>query len=381
MDHVDVSLLLERAVGLTQELIRLPSESSVAIASDGACPEREVAAHLVAFCRQYGLDASLQEALPGRENVLVRVPRDDAPKVLLAAHMDTVSAKGMTEPFSGICRDGRIWGRGACDDKGPLACVFATVTALSAAGETLFCDLTLAATVDEECSLAGAAALAEEDGGAYDLIIAFEPTGGRIVHAHKGDYRIRLTTRGRAVHSSVPEEGENAIDKMMAVLSDIEKMTEEFQHVPATDLGRPTVAVTTISGGSSGNIIPEYCEATVDIRLLPEMDAEKIALDVAVLVGDRASIQVLFSGPGIRTDVDVATIRRLQETIVRHGGDPLPVIAAYATDCSRLQKRGPCIVWGPGDIGLAHHVKESISLGELRNGCQVLADFLRLSPK
>jgi acetylornithine deacetylase/succinyl-diaminopimelate desuccinylase family protein len=376
MERIDFDQLTSVAINLTRELVLLPSESSGAVASVSRHPEQEVAARLVAFCKWHGLDAQLWPALEERSNVLVRIPRKGAPRVLLAAHMDTVSGKGMKEPFSGELREGKIWGRGACDDKGPLACAVATVAVLAAARREFFCDLTLAATVDEECTLAGAAALARETGDDFDLIIAFEPTGQRIVRAHKGDYRVRITTAGKAVHSSMPEQGINAITKMFELLAGLEELAEEFRQQPETDLGKPTLAVTTISGGSSGNIIPDRCEATVDIRLLPEMDIAQVAGRVERIVGDRGTVEVLFAGRGIRTAMENSAIRRLQECIRQHGGDPSPIIATYATDCSQLQDRGDCIVWGPGDVRYAHHVDEHIEISEIDSCCRILAAFL-----
>ncbi len=126
------------------------------------------------------------------------------------AHSDTVSAEGMSKGFSGEIKENAIWGRGACDDKGPLAVALSTLAGLQQQNIKLAYDVTFAATVDEECTMAGAAALANTF-GPWDLCIGLEPTELRLINAHKGVHRCKISTRGRAVHSSAPEQGQNAI--------------------------------------------------------------------------------------------------------------------------------------------------------------------------
>ncbi len=360
------------AVDLARELVRIPSESSEPVASDPRAPEARVAACLAAFCQEHGLECSWQEALPGRRNLVARRPRAGAPLVVLAAHMDTVSAAGMDDPFAGEVRDGRLWGRGACDDKGPLALAAAVVACLPAPAF----DLTLLATVDEECSLAGAAAAAAGL-PPFDLCIALEPTGCRVVLAHKGVLRLAVTTRGRAAHSSEPEKGENAISRMVPVIAALDTLHRELRAGPADpDLGAASLAVTTVRGGGSVNVVPDRCTATVDIRLLPGMGAFAMLERVQRCVGEGATVEVLFSGEGMRTPAGCGLVRRLLQAVRDCGGDGRPAGAAFATDCSRLASRGPCVVWGPGSIRQAHQQEEWIALEEIGRAAGMLAAFL-----
>ena len=117
-----------------------------------------------------------------------------------------------------------IFGRGACDDKGPLAAGLAAILDLHRdLGVAPAYDITFAGSIDEECTMSGAERLAAELDG-WDLCIALEPTDLKIIRAHKGVYRCRVTTRGKAAHSSHPEKGRNAITAMIPIINDIDEL-------------------------------------------------------------------------------------------------------------------------------------------------------------
>ncbi len=363
------------AMTLACELVRIPSESSEPVATSDTAPEAAVLARLIEICRDAGLDHVVQQVLPGRDNLLVRLENPGAPRVLLTAHMDTVSARGMVEPFSGALRDGRVWGRGACDDKGPLAVGLSVLLALHRQKITPAYDITLAATVDEECSMAGAMRLAA-DLGPVDLAIGLEPTGLRIVKAHKGVYRFRVITHGQAAHSSAPEHGDNAILAMLPIIRDLERFGAELAEEYDPELGRPALSVTQIAGGASINIIPDRCSAGVDIRLLPAMEPEDMAARILEVVDGRAEVEEIYRGHGIRTDMARPSIAALQNAISAEGGDPEPITAAFATECAKLSPCGSCIVWGPGDIDQAHQEVEYVFVEQLTAACRILQRFL-----
>lgn len=363
------------AVSLTRQLVRIPSESSEPIQTNGSAPEAAVAELLRAICRDAGLPCTMREALDGRHNLMVRLPKPGAPRIVMTAHMDTVSAHGMENPFAGLVRDGKIFGRGACDDKGPLAASLATLLQLHHAGTELAYDVTFVATVDEECSMAGAEALAAASDG-WDLCIALEPTDLKIVRAHKGVYRFRVRTQGLAAHSSSPELGRNAIHAMLPLICDLRRYGDELARRRDAELGRAHLSITRIEGGGSINIIPDQCAIGVDIRILPGMEPAEIAKKVRECVGDRGTVEEIFQGLGIDTDPASPLIVQLQEAISAEGLSPLPVTAAYATDCSKLAHKGPCIVWGPGSIAQAHKQDEFIAIKQLESACRILSRFL-----
>ncbi len=362
-------------VTLASSLVRIPSESSDPTATDAAGPEREMVAYLSSLCREAGLDYHTAEARPNRENLVIRLPNPGAPRLLIVGHLDTVSAAGMTDPFNAALREEALWGRGACDDKGPLAAGLSAVFDLHARGVTPVFDLTFAATIDEECTMAGAEQLARDLDG-FELCIALEPTDLKVITAHKGAFRFIVSTRGKAVHSSRPDQGDNAIMRLLPILADLETWGAELARHEHPTLGRASLAVTKIQGGTSLNVIPDYCEAAVDIRLLPEMGREEIGAAIRRVIGGRGEVLELYTGDGINTDPDLPLIRKFLGAVRAAEVEPGPVAAAFATDCSRLHHLGPCVVWGPGDIAHAHQLSEHIPVSQLLRGTEILKNFL-----
>jgi len=366
---------VQDAIELTRRLIQLPSESSGHTLSDVEWPERKVGEFLLHVLEGSGFKPFTFAAKGNRHNVIARYP-GDGPRLLLVGHMDTVSAGGMQEPFAASLRDGRIWGRGACDDKGPLAAAIAVLRWMQEQKSKCFFDLFFAASVDEECTLAGAGQLANWI-EYFDLCIAMEPTGLKIVRGHKGDLRLKITTSGKSTHSSSPELGDNAVEKILSLAAEMDKYKEQFAALPdAEPFGKPTLAITSIHGGSSSNMIPDSCSMTVDCRLLPEMEPQSILNKIQADIGARAEIEVLFAGSGMLTDYDHSLVQRLASSILRENEDPGPACVSFATDCSRLVARGPCIVWGPGNIAQAHHQAEYIEIAALEKAVRILQKFL-----
>lgn len=362
-------------VTLASSLVRIPSESSDPVATDPVAVERQVVAYLASVCRAAHLEYRTSEVWPGRENLVIRLPNPGAPRLLIAAHLDTVSGRGMSAPFAGDLREGSLWGRGACDDKGPLAAGLSAVLDLHARGVKSVFDLTFVGTVDEECSMAGAEQLAREIDG-FELCLALEPTDLKVINAHKGVYRFLVVTRGRAVHSSHPERGDNAINRMLPILNDLQGLGAELAECRHPRLGPASLAITRVQGGASLNIIPDYCEAGIDIRLLPEMTAEDMAARVRELIGDRGEVVEVYTGEGINTGMDNPLVQQFMAAIRAEGAEPGPITAAFATDCSRLHHLGPCLVWGPGDIAQAHQISEHIPVSQLERATVILKNFL-----
>jgi acetylornithine deacetylase/succinyl-diaminopimelate desuccinylase-like protein len=361
---------------LTSELIRIPSESSTPTGTDASAPERAVAGRLLDFVTAHGMEGGLREVQPGRWNLEARLPRPGAPRVLLAGHLDTVSALGMADPFTGAISGGDLLGRGACDDKGPLAAACVALASLVGERRALAYDITLLGTADEEAGMAGAKAWSA--GGAdQDLIIALEPTKLRPVVAHKGAYRCALHTSGRACHSSQPERGSNAITGMLGALAAVQALGAELTAMRDAGLGAPTMTLTGISGGTAINLVPDSCRAQFDIRLIPDSDPAWVAARLRELAGPGVVVEDIFAAPALRrTTPRHGLDQRLARALARHGVDGGETVAPWCSDASFLQARGPCLVWGPGRIEDAHTRDERIAVGELERAVDVLRTFL-----
>lgn len=369
-----MSLLLDPVV-LTKELVAIPSESSSPLETDIAEAEKAMALKLHALFTTAGISCSYQEVLPGRRNFMAHLPRPGAPRLMITGHMDTVSAKAEAHGFHAVEKDGNLFGRGTCDDKGPLASAICAI--LNSRGGAKF-DLTFLATVGEEDGMPGSRAFALENAGAtpFDLILALEPTRLRPITAHKGSCRVRIATSGVSCHSSEPWNGSNAIDKMAPLIGKVNTYgaTLAGQRCPRT--GYPTLAITRISGGKAVNIIPDGCEIIVDIRTIPGFSFEEIEKDLAELCADTAQVEVFSTSPAMHTDPAGPVWHAFEDALRSASLDCRQESAKYCTDGSFLQALGPCVVWGPGDIAQAHTANEYIDIAQLDLAASVLSAFL-----
>jgi len=362
-------------VALLQELIRIPSvnpEGDPGVSDPG---EGRIAVALEQLLLELGAEVSLREVLPSRPNVVARFPSELSdgkvkPRLLLAPHLDTVSVVGMTiDPFSGEVRDGKIWGRGASDTKGPMAAMLIALARVREEIPTLSHEVWFAGLVGEESGQHGAKALASEE--QFDFVIAGEPTDLKTVHAHKGSLWITLTSHGKAVHASAPDRGENAIYKMTAAIERIrECVIPELSKTEHPLLGHSTLSVGTIRGGSKTNIVPDHCEATLDIRIIPGIDP----LQIINLIEESASgVNVAYQGSmPLFTDPAHPLVAKLSAL------GASPVGAPWFCDAAVFAAKGiPSVALGPGSIAQAHTADEFISVADLEAGADFFEQLLR----
>jgi acetylornithine deacetylase/succinyl-diaminopimelate desuccinylase-like protein len=359
-------------VDLASALVRIPS-----VNPDGGDPgtdktgEAECAAWVADFLSDVGADVSLREVLPGRPNVVGRFPsrREGMPRILFAPHLDTVSVAGMTiDPFGGEVRDGRLFGRGATDTKGTAAAMLWGLRSAQEFLADLPFEVWFAGLVGEEAGQFGAKALAAET--RFDFVLAGEPTSLNIVHTHKGSCWLQLRTSGHAVHASQPDAGDNAIYKMASA---IDCLRREVLPILAskTDpvLGACTLSVGTIHGGSKVNIVPDFCEAGVDIRIIPGVDPSFVEEMLRNRVPGIA-VDLKRSEP-LHTDPRHPLIGRLQALGASLAGAP------WFCDAAIFAAHGcPSVAIGPGSIAQAHTADEFIALEDLENGAEFFLRFL-----
>lgn len=362
------------AVELLQALIRIPSVHPAGDPGTMHTGEQAIAEWLVEWLRAEfpAARVELRDVLPGRPNVVVRFDRDGTkkPRLLLAPHTDTVSVGGMTiDPFGGDLRQERIWGRGASDTKGSMAAMLWALREVRDQLPGLGHEIWFAGLCSEEAGQFGAKALAREEH--FDFVIAGEPTGLDAVVAHKGALWLTLTTRGRAVHAAEPERGENAIYKMADLVRCVrDELVPELGRETHPLLGRTTVSLGTVTGGSKINIVPDLCRAELDIRYLPGKDwLEPVSarLREACL---EVEIEHVDSRPML-TDENHPVIALLKQCGSRCIGSP------WFSDAGIFAQRGvPSIALGPGSIAQAHTRDEWLAVADLEKGVAFFRDFL-----
>lgn len=363
-------------VELLQALVRIPSVNPHGDPGGGGIVgEGKIAAWLGEFLRDIGARVELREVLPGRPNVVAHWPGDRAgkPRVLFAPHTDTVSVLGMSiDPFGGEVRDGKVWGRGASDTKGPMAAMLWAIREMRTRLPGLGHEIWFAGLMSEEADQHGSKALAAEE--RFDFVIAAEPTGLEVVHTHKGSAFLTLRTRGKAAHASRPELGENAITKMLRLLAWMEnELAPEYAALRDPVLGSPTISIGTIRGGSKTNIIPDACEASVDMRFIPAQFkpgfGDTLAARLRAICPD---VEIDFPlAPPLYTDPAHPLIVKLGECGAK------PVGAPWFCDACFFAERGmPAIALGPGTIMQAHTKDEHIAVADLEKGVEFFKTFL-----
>lgn len=376
-------------IRLLRELVAIPSVNPSDGEADGALlGEARVVDCLEAFFRRRRVDCTRQEALPGRENLVAVVEGRSPAPVILEAHTDTVAVEGMEiDPFDPVIRDGRVYGRGACDDKGSLAAM-AVALAEAAQGGTPERTLVLAATCDEEYRFSGVNAFVEDPGAVgirpedlrRGVACVGEPTGLRVVIAHKGAFRWRMRTRGKAAHSSNPDAGENAIYEMARLLQRMEQYAESLRARPPHPLvGGPTFSVGVIRGGAAVNMVPDLCEALVDRRLIPGEDGAGAQREIQEFLGDAIAyeMETLLEDWPLETPRDAEIVARAEAAAREALGRAEVVGVQYGTDASKLDRGGvQSVVCGPGDIAQAHTAVEWVEVAQVEAAREVYRQML-----
>lgn len=359
------------ASDIAQALVRIPSVNPEGDPGTPHTGEAACAEWLADFLSSHSASAELRAVLHGRPNVVARFPSDASgkPRILFAPHTDTVSVAGMTiDPFSGEIRDGKLLGRGATDTKGPMAAMLWALAQAAPWIPSLPFEIWFAGLVGEEAGQHGARALAEQEDFAF--VIAGEPTDLNVVHTHKGSAWITIRTKGVAVHASRPDSGVNAIYKMCGVISALRtKLLPELERLTDPVLGHPTMSVGTISGGSKVNIVPDSCQALVDMRTIPGQDTSRVE---RIILDEAPDAEISRSGSApLFTDPAHPLIAKLQSCGAGIGGAP------WFCDAAVFAAKGcPAVALGPGSISQAHTCDEFIHVEDLEKGARFFLRFL-----
>ena len=369
---------------LLQDLVRLPSVNPMGRAVAGDIEfEHRVTDYLERFFADLGASYRRSTVAPQRDNIVARFESPGAKLTFLfEVHQDTVPVDGMTiDPFAGEVRNGRLYGRGACDVKGGMVAMLAAFARLVRDKPAGAANVLLACTVDEEHTFLGVQELMKA-GHRADFAVVAEPTRLQVVDAHKGVVRWKVRTEGRACHSSRPEEGVNAIYRMGHVLPVIEAYADRLMTSAAHPrLGPPTLSVGRVEGGVSVNTVPDGCVIELDRRLLPGEDPIAAWGEFRDFVCGAAPVPVVvepiwLACPALEAlpapELRARFARALDAVQGRHEVLAVP----FGTDASSIAEAGiPAIVFGPGDIAQAHTKDEWIELDQVDRAAEVLYRF------
>jgi acetylornithine deacetylase len=364
------------AAELTARLVEIESINPDVVS--GGSGEAAVARFVAEWCERAGLETSLENAAPGRPNVIAAARGTGGGRsLMLNAHMDTVGVAGMTDPFTPRIEGDRLYGRGAYDMKGSLAaCMLATAEA----GRRGFAgDVVLTAVADEEFASVGTEAVAARL--RTDAAIVTEPTEMQVAVAHRGFVNVEIATRGRAAHGSRPEIGIDAIVKMGRVLVGIEELDVRLRASPThARLGSGSMHASLIEGGQEYSSYPARCVLQAERRTIPGETVAIVERELRELVngagaGDddfSAEVRALAS----REPFEVAESEAIVQMVRRHatsvlGAESEIVGVPFWADSALLAGAGiPTVLFGPSGEG-AHAEVEWVRIADLERCVEI----------
>ncbi len=371
---------------LLQELIRIPSVNPDDSPGTQETGEEKLAQYLRGYLEEMGYSVSLEWVRPGRPNLIARCPQaphvqlgetDRRPRVLFGPHLDTVGVAGMSvAPFAAEQREGKIYGRGACDTKGPMAAMLQALRNSREILSRLPVAVDFVGFMGEESSQWGSKHFAQQYKETYQFALIGEPTSLDIVYVTKGSLWATLEASGKAAHSSQPELGENAICKLARVIDLIDReLTPELARFTHPVLGGSTQNMGVISGGTRANIVPDAARIQIDIRTTPSLYQAGGALHfLETFIKAHqlpVSIKNAHENPPMEMVVDHPWIQQLQKIPKDEtsGKYPEAVGAPWFSDAAHLSDAGiPSVCIGPGSIDQAHTKDEFIEIDQLEMG-------------
>ena len=372
---------------LLEELIATESVNPTLV--PGASGEQRAAKHVRDFLCTRGVLAELEDAAPGRPNVVAVTSgatgiTNSKPALMIVAHIDTVGPGDMPNPFTPRVHDRKVYGRGALDIKSGVAAMCAAAVAIAEQRVQLARPFIIAAVVDEECDSIGTQALLHR-GYTADSAVVLEPTNLQLVVAHKGYAWFEIVTRGRAAHGSLPSEGRDAIRMMGRVLDALEELERRIVARRAHPrLGQASLHASLITGGQELSSYPAECRLKLERRMLPGETEASVEGEFGAMLAQlekqdsnfRATLAGLGSRPAYSIAENTPQVQRVSTVVQKICGDcELAGMAAW-TDTALLAAAGiPGVVFGPSGRGL-HGADEYVEIESVYTCADALLELI-----
>lgn len=352
---------------------------------------RESNLELIAYIQDYlsslGIECALTHDATGKKaNLFATIPNasgETTGGIVLSGHTDVVPVDGQnwtSDPFKAEIRDGKLYGRGACDMKGFIGVTLQLVPKILEA--RLAHPIHLAYSYDEEVGCVGAPSMIQElvaRGVNPSGCVVGEPTSMRTIVAHKGINAYRCRVHGHAAHSSLTPKGLNAIEHAARIICTIRDIADRYKaHGPydhAYDVPFTTLQTSMIRGGIALNTVPDLCEFEFEYRNLPGLSPDVVMQEILDYINNtvvpamkeenaagKIDIEKLARSPGLDAAEDAA-ITQLVRALTR---DNEIRKVAYGTEAGLFQAAGiPSVICGPGNIEQAHRPDEYVELAQL----------------
>lgn len=384
--------IAEEIIDLIMDLVKIPSYPGI------SNQETKVAEYFYDLFVRNGIEAEVIPVVDGRCNIVATLKgHGGGKKLLLTGHTDTVPPYDMEDALVPIIKDNKIYGRGAVDMKGPLACMAQAMINIKRSGVKLSGDVIFAGAIDEELKSEGTIHLVKE-GITADAAIVGEPTNMKLCIAHRGLEWLEFHFKGKTVHGGAQKKGQNAI---VMASKFIEKVSNRISQIIESNnhdiIGKGTFNIGTIHGGSQPSTVAGDCILTIDRRWLPGEKYEDILNEFRSTIDELSNEEPLFKCEMKIMDVSVMTdgyVHEAMETSYDHEivnivheamietVEKEPEISAFAawSDGGLLNTYAgiPTIVLGPGDLESAHSAVEHIELNQVFEAISIYEKIIKL---
>jgi len=398
--HKVLSLIDERRDNITKLVSDLIKIRSINPPGD----MREIALFIEELLKNEGFSVNRVEPEQGKISLITSVGKGK-PELVFNGHMDVVPpgdpSKWRYDPFSGTIVDGYIYGRGASDMKGGLGALIQAFLVASKFENKLNGKLTLVLVPDEESGgLLGTKYLVDNNIVVGDAVIIGEPTGLDYIDiGQKGSLWLKLKFKGKSIHGSLaPHLGDNAIIKAYRAITELYNITklkanptDDIKHVIDTStsiadsligfkgigeliLKHPTLNVGIVKGGSKINMVPDYCEADVDIRIPIGLTSKEVVDEIRkILEKYEGEAEVISVSEANYTNPHHKIVKTVEETVELVIGKKPHVFVQWASSDARYYRfRGiPTIHYGPAEVEGIHGYNERVKTEDVIKASKV----------
>lgn len=373
------SVSRQRLTELTIELVKRESEAPPG-------HEAAVGAYIVDFFQKLKIPVRKQSCEGERFNVIATIPGSDSTlkPYLYIGHMDVVPAGNPAAwtimPYEPALQDGKVYGRGAADMKGSIACMLHLAEIFAGKQYCPKRPIQMLFNIDEEHHNTGIKRFIESSPQA-ELAIIGEPTAVQIHLGHRGVMAYQADFQGKSAHAAQPQLGTNAIEQAMVFCQRVQNLNEGLSLRPDPYLGAGSIVTTMIRGGTKVNTVPEHCTVETDRRLTVGETVSEATQQAKALLEDipGATLTVTTCCPVGWIEEEHPQVDKLKTAYQTANGEEA-VVSVFPACCEAglfSEATGiPAVIFGPGDIAQAHQTDEYITVDSLEKAARTYIAFL-----
>lgn len=376
----------DEIVSILKKMISIPTYHGI------KNQETDLANYIHKILTKEGIESKVKNIVDGRSNIIAKIRGNGKGKnLLLNGHLDTVEPNDMKDALVPRLIDGKLYGRGASDMKGPIAAMIAAIIAIKRMDIKLKGDLVFSGVIDEEHNSIGTINLIK-DGINADAAIVGEPSDLEICIAHRGLEWFKFEFIGKTVHGGSQDEGVNAILQAVKFINRVNDSLEVQIKKRSHDiLGNPTINVGVINGGTQLSTVPGKCEVFIDRRYLPSESYDQIVDEFQNIIDELTNEDKTFNckmsvteesrmiDGHIHEPMEIAPdheiVKLLEKKLEEIERDPVKTLFPAWTDGALISNNAkiPTVVIGPGHIKECHSSTEHIEIRQLIDGYKLYA--------